>query len=273
MGKELLNKVLELIKNGKGDIPRLEHIRDSIQEGKELYQSDQKYLDSLFEIHFSYETESEPPIDDPTFENKIEQTPKPENHSTESPAHNFQEGTYDRAITIVKDVLFHPTLAFKEMNQKNNVFVSGAGILFLASASFFSEGVFEGLVAMGGEIAIIGLVLYIGRGLGGKGNLSGIFSTLQYAGIPGLVASGLFFFLPDTFFDYTLELQPQDVGTVLTVLGIAIILIIWTLILSIIAVRETHQFGSGRAFGVLVLSSIIFLVVWVPIVLALGLEF
>jgi len=159
------------------------------------------------------------------------------------------------------------------MNQKNNIFVSGGGVLLLASAGLFSEGVFEGLVAMGGEIAVIGLVLFIGRGLGGKGNLSGIFSTFQYAGIPGLVALGLFLFLPDAFFDNALELQPQDLGVVLTISGIGIILIIWNIILSIIAIRETHQFGSGRAFGVLVLSSIIFLIVWVPILLALGLEF
>ena len=273
LDEELLKKVLELIKKDKGDIQRLEHIRDSIQEGKELYQSDQKYLDSLFAIHFSYESESEPPIDEPAVANKIEQTPKPEIQSTESPAHSFNEPTYERGITIVKDVLFHPTSAFKEMNQKNNVFMSGAGVLFLASAGLFSEGFFEGLGAMAGEIAVIGLVLYVGRGLGGKGNFSGIFSTFQYAGIPGLVASGLFLFLPDRLLDNAIELQPEELSTVLTVLGIAFILIIWTIILSIIAIRETHQFGSGRAFGVLVLSSIIFLIVFIPIVLALGLEF
>ena len=46
--EELLKKVLEFIEKGKGDILRLEHIRDSIKKGKELYQSDQNYLEDLF---------------------------------------------------------------------------------------------------------------------------------------------------------------------------------------------------------------------------------
>jgi len=47
MDKELLDRVLGLIKTGKGDTPRLEHIRDSIKKEKKLYQSDQNYLKDL----------------------------------------------------------------------------------------------------------------------------------------------------------------------------------------------------------------------------------
>ncbi len=48
LDEKLLKKVLEFIEKGKGDILRLEHIRDSIKKGKELYQSDQNYLEDLF---------------------------------------------------------------------------------------------------------------------------------------------------------------------------------------------------------------------------------
>jgi len=47
MDKELLDKVLDLIKIGKGDTARLEHIRDSIKKERKLYQSDQNYLKDL----------------------------------------------------------------------------------------------------------------------------------------------------------------------------------------------------------------------------------
>lgn len=44
----LLKKVLEFIENGKGDIARLEHIKDTIKKGKKMYQSDLNYLEDLF---------------------------------------------------------------------------------------------------------------------------------------------------------------------------------------------------------------------------------
>jgi hypothetical protein len=177
----------------------------------------------------------------------------------------------DKRITIVKDVIIHPSSAFKEIADQSKFFISGGIALFLISAGLFSEGLFEGLGAMVADIAIIGLALFVGRGLGGNGSFSQVFSTLQYAGIPSLIASGLFLLLPDTFYENILDLQPQEIGVFVTILVVAVILIIWSLILSIIAIRESHQFGSGKAFGTLIISTIIFIIVWIPIAFSVGL--
>ena len=45
----LLDDVNYLISNGIGDLSRLEHIKETLQNNKELYDSDRKYLDELSE--------------------------------------------------------------------------------------------------------------------------------------------------------------------------------------------------------------------------------
>jgi len=275
MEKSLSDKIKYLIENNIGDVGRLESIQNSINKGKPLYHSDQKYLDSIITKHFPKEAESKPEtIPQPSIEeNKTEEisAQKIEPNKPSEQLENKKESNPEKRITIVKDVLFHPTSAFREINQQSKFYISGGIVLFLASAGLFSEGFLEGLGSMAMDITIIGLVLYIGRGLGGKGNFSGIFSTLQYAGIPTLIASGLLLLLPDTFYENIMNLQPQEIGLFVGVLGIAIILFIWSFILSIIAVREAHQFGTGRAFGTLILSGIIFIIVFIPIVFSVGL--
>ena len=47
MSKELQDSILKLIDENKGDIGRLKHILESLEKGKQLYSSDQKYLQSL----------------------------------------------------------------------------------------------------------------------------------------------------------------------------------------------------------------------------------
>lgn len=59
MSEELINKIQKLIELKKGDPGRLEHILNSIKQGKSLFSSDQRYLDSLIETHLSKESKSE----------------------------------------------------------------------------------------------------------------------------------------------------------------------------------------------------------------------
>lgn len=54
MSYEMMKSIQDLIKAGKGDVSRLEHILNILREGKYLYLSDQKYLESLL-----YEAERE----------------------------------------------------------------------------------------------------------------------------------------------------------------------------------------------------------------------
>lgn len=49
MNQELIDSIQELIEKGKGDSSRLQYIIGAIKEGKKLYDSDQKYVDSLIE--------------------------------------------------------------------------------------------------------------------------------------------------------------------------------------------------------------------------------
>lgn len=47
MSEDLINKILELIRSGRGDAGRLNHIVQTLRRGAPLYSSDQKYVDSL----------------------------------------------------------------------------------------------------------------------------------------------------------------------------------------------------------------------------------
>lgn len=49
MSDDLINKILDLIKSGKGDVGRLNHIVETLKKGSALYASDKKYLESLFD--------------------------------------------------------------------------------------------------------------------------------------------------------------------------------------------------------------------------------
>lgn len=70
MNNDIVKSIDELLASNLGDVGRLEHIKDSILQGKTLYNSDKKYLDSLlgnnqkstYEEPQSSEPESETPI-------------------------------------------------------------------------------------------------------------------------------------------------------------------------------------------------------------------
>lgn len=54
---ELINDVNELIGLGKGDPGRLEHIKETIENSKKLYNSDLNYINDLVKEHLSSENE------------------------------------------------------------------------------------------------------------------------------------------------------------------------------------------------------------------------
>jgi len=55
----LLNKIQELIEKGVGDIPRLEDIKERLEAGKKLYQSDQDYINEILSKYGLVDTASE----------------------------------------------------------------------------------------------------------------------------------------------------------------------------------------------------------------------
>ena len=58
MSTEFEDSIQSLIDSGKGDVGRLEHIIQAIKEGKKLYDSDKKYVESILDTQVS-STESE----------------------------------------------------------------------------------------------------------------------------------------------------------------------------------------------------------------------
>lgn len=53
MEDELIENVMYLIDSKKGDVGRLNYILSALQDGKSLYNSDKKYLDSLISAYMS----------------------------------------------------------------------------------------------------------------------------------------------------------------------------------------------------------------------------
>ena len=61
----LIDDVKELIKLGKGDLGRLEHIKDTLENKKKCYDSDRKYVQKLKEVHISTTETTIQPNDEP----------------------------------------------------------------------------------------------------------------------------------------------------------------------------------------------------------------
>lgn len=62
MSYDLLEKIQHLIDSGTGDIGRLQHILETLQNGRKLYNSDQGYLDKLlnnYEGHIAIKSEED----------------------------------------------------------------------------------------------------------------------------------------------------------------------------------------------------------------------
>ena len=60
MDEGLLNKIQELIEKGVGDIPRLEDIKERLEAGKKLYQSDQDYINKILSKYGLVDTADKP---------------------------------------------------------------------------------------------------------------------------------------------------------------------------------------------------------------------
>ncbi|MBM3903888.1 MAG: hypothetical protein FJ357_01910, partial [Thaumarchaeota archaeon] len=60
MSEDMINKILEIIKSGRGDAGRLDHIVQTLRRGTPLYSSDQKYVDSLLGLNTKPELDVSP---------------------------------------------------------------------------------------------------------------------------------------------------------------------------------------------------------------------
>lgn len=118
-------------------------------------------------------------------------------------------------------------------------------------------------------VVLIAIIFLIGKMFGGINNFKKIFVVLSHAILPvaigGIIISAIFFSLLSTI-PYTIDgedSQFQYLGLMLY-LGIMIPLSIWSMIISIKALKIANGFGTGKAFGVILLASLISFIIWIP---------
>lgn len=178
----------------------------------------------------------------------------------------------DKRLGILKDVIIHPTVAFREISSNGqNYFLVSIIVLIVTSialsleptdsigklsnsltkyqilsSSFFLTPIFIGAVFL--ETI---LLCYLGRAFKGRANFKGLFSAEIYAGIiPSIIS------IPIT----ALTISPYG-------LSASMAFSIWGIILSFIAYREAHQFSTKRALATIVLPVVILAAIGVCVVL------
>jgi len=126
------------------------------------------------------------------------------------------------------------------------------------------------------------LLYFIGKKLGGNNNWKKVFSVIFYASVPVIpfyiVVSGLLFFMMITFADIdpsffeTLDGDENEILSVISpvigYIGILILatiaFVIWIFIISVKAVKILNGFGTGKAFGLIILVLFITSIVTIP---------
>ncbi len=178
----------------------------------------------------------------------------------------------DRRLTILKDIIIHPKVAFREIGENGRDYffvaiailvVSSIALSFvgvdkslqkLVGVSTVNQGLLSSLVKIGFSIGgnILGVILlyYLGRAFKGKASFRGLFSALVYADIIPSVIIGA---LSESNALFALEIP----------FGI------WSTILLILAFRETHGFSTRKSIAVLLIPVLIAAVIGGLVVLML----
>ena len=120
------------------------------------------------------------------------------------------------------------------------------------------------------NFVLIVIIFIVGKKLGGIGNFKKIFAVMSHAILPvvigGTVISAVFFALSSTASDTEDETDSafQYVGMV-SYYGVMIPLSIWSLIISIKALKIANGFETGKAFGIILLASLASTMIWIPV--------
>jgi len=206
----LLNKIQELIEKGVGDIPRLEDIKERLEAGKKLYQSDQDYINKILSKYGLVDTASE----DKTISElekalrrtteKIEEMEKKieiQEKKTDSVKHYKSEGT-TLVLSIVVGLLG----------------IMGVGHIYL------------GRVRRGAIILIIGMIGW--GGLFVPFVMLGMFSELEESSIDPTAMMGMFSELEESSVDPTAMMgMMAGFGVIVIVWGIGMfVLFIWQIL-------------------------------------------
>jgi hypothetical protein len=106
-------------------------------------------------------------------------------------------------------------------------------------AALVGAGLLGPLIGLIGLAVVAGIFQLVGLVLGGKGTYVGLFCGLAFASVPSIIGTPF-------------NLLPLVIGVVGEILSglVSFGLFIWTVVLTVIAIKENHQFSTGRALAV-----------------------
>ena len=197
-------------------------------------------------------------------------------------------------IASIFSVIKRPNNTFKEIYQNVDYYFK-ASVIILVLSSFFtitfttpSESISEfptnelgyildaeiqiidSVVKVLAGFLIVFLTFYVGKKFGGSKNFRGVFSVVSYSLIPiligGILVSIFIYYPPLLAYISGIDLDDSGFGMFFWVLYIGIFLpfTAWSLILSVKAVKIANNFGTGKAFGIIVLATLINYFIWFP---------
>lgn len=119
------------------------------------------------------------------------------------------------------------------------------------------------------SVVLIVIIFLIGKKFGGIGNFKKIFAVISHATLPvvigGIISFAAFFALSSTIPDTVDETDSQfQYFGLAFYFGVIVPFSIWSLIISIKAIKIANGFGTGKALGIILLASIISYVIWIP---------
>ena len=204
----------------------------------------------------------------------------------------------DERIKSVISVMTRPNQVFREItNHDQSYFIFG--IVIFALASFFfvgfidEESVASLPVNEGGfvldawyqiqsfgesvlwNVLSVALIFYLGAKFGGNNNFKKVFSVITFALIPMLIGGmimhvfALYPQLMETISGIDKE-SPEFAGLFWPLYFTYMPFVLWSVILSVKAIKIVDGFGTAKAFGLLVLSAVIVYVVALTISFGLG---
>jgi hypothetical protein len=175
-----------------------------------------------------------------------------------------------RGLSVLKDLIKNPVRAFNEISQEGRDFLIGALLIVvlpnIVSALLYVD--YSHLKGVIGNIAewLISVVLlyFIGKALKGNAKFISLLSAIGYARFPLIflpvlgylflasIPEGIKALLKNTKGQISHEQAMHIMTHIFTpaiALGlIALALTLWSLALSVIAVRESNRFSTWRAF-------------------------
>lgn len=170
------------------------------------------------------------------------------------------------AIIIVLTTLFSVGVATDDSLEENQSFNEFGMLLNEDFGKFVVKNIFNILASF----VLIVTIFLIGRQLGGNSNIQKVFCLISYAMLPmmigGILTTVLFFAVSFAFHDVSVSEYGsfQYVG-ILIYFAVLSPFVIWSIIITIKAIRIVNDFGIAKSVGVFVLASVATYLAFIPV--------